>query len=90
MPLPLLEGVGKRIVLWVSWKEALSRIRYSPRRGRMVKVRADARFVHHLVGIKAGGIDHPAAVEVALVGTDAGDVLTIHQEILEGGVEASP
>ena len=52
--------------------------------GGDVEIRAHAGAVHHLVGEEPGGVDRPAAAEIAAVGVHADDaLLVIEDKILE-------
>ncbi|MPN08120.1 hypothetical protein SDC9_155398 [bioreactor metagenome] len=51
----------------------------APRRD--LELRAHPGFVHHFIGVNAGGIDHPAAGKIAAVGLDANDLLALKNKI---------
>ncbi len=49
--------------------------------------RADAGFVHDIVGVDTSRVDHPTGKEVAAVGLDADDAAAFPDEILKSSVE---
>ena len=55
--------------------------------GERHELRPHAGFVHHIVGMQAGGVDHPAAAKIAAVGAHAYNAPPVHDKVLKLGFQ---